>query len=131
MIRILLFISAFFFFSCGGPVPDPILSPSGHYSVTTEISGADAGPDFGLCVRLKIVEAASGKVSTFQTGASDTQKWALDWSPDDTLILYSSDIGTYAYELTSGGIVERLATKEERDVGRNAYERKYGRRPIG
>jgi hypothetical protein len=47
-------------------------------------------------------------------------KWALAWSPYDTLVLYSPDIGTLSYDVRTGRI-----------FGRQVYERKYGKRPKG
>jgi hypothetical protein len=42
------------------------------------------------------------------------------------LILYSSDIGIYAYEIHDGVISERLANAAEQEIGRKAYQEKYG-----
>lgn len=128
--QILLFIVLFFATACGGKEESLIVSPSGIYLASTEISGNETETKRS-CVRIKIHVPSAGKEFQFQTGASDFQKWAIDWSSEDILILYSSDIGIYAYELKSDKIIERLATDEEKEVGRKAYEAKYGRRPIG
>ena len=99
--------------------------------MTTEISGEEAGPTRRFCVRLKIKNISTGGELTFQTGASTVQKWAIGWSPKDVLVLYSSDAGIFAYEVREGRITERRADTTEEEIGRAAYERKYGRRPIG
>ncbi len=111
------------------PIAPPLISPSGAFAVTTEISGAEAGPSDRYCVRLKVRETKTGRVMTFQTGASDVQKWAIAWSPSDSLVLYSSDIGILAYDIKNGQIVERSPDDAERKVAREAYRRKYDQQP--
>jgi hypothetical protein len=81
-------------------------------------------------VRLKIRRAAAQEELTFQTGASVVHKWAMAWSPQNILVLYSSDAGIFAYDISDGRIVERRANKDEEEIGRAAYEKKYGGRPI-
>ena len=115
--------------SCTQRGPSSVSSPSGFYTVQTEISGDEAGPTRRLCVKLKVTEIHTKKEIVFQTGASDVQKWALGWSPDNAVVLYSSDRGIYSYEIRDGAIHERPANQEEQEVGRNAYEVKYGKRP--
>jgi hypothetical protein len=114
--------------ACSRPA-GPLVSPSGAFSSTTEISGGEAGPTRRLCVRLRVTDIKAQREITFQTGASDVQKWALAWSPANSLVLYSSDVGTLAYEMNGGQIVERVPTAPELEVGRKAYEKKYGTRP--
>jgi hypothetical protein len=116
-----LLICAFFLTSCSPSKSVSITSPSGVCIVQTEISGNK--------VRLKFTDTATKNELSFQSRASDLQKWAIDWSPKNTLILYSSDIGTYAYELKDGAVIERLAQDDELEVGRKAYQIKYGKQP--
>lgn len=111
------------------PVSVPLASPSGEFSVTTEISGEEAGPTRRFCVRLKLKDAQTSRETSFQTGASDAQKWALAWSPSGAIVLYSSDIGTRAYDIKDGQIIERSPDKAEKDVARRAYKEKYSRQP--
>jgi hypothetical protein len=66
---------------------------------------------------------------TFQTGASDAQKWAIAWSPSGSLVLYSTDIGTRAYDIKDGHVIERSPNDAESDVARGAYRKKYGKQP--
>lgn len=42
------------------------------------------------------------------------------------IILYSSDVGTYVYEIVDGMLAERPANADERKFGRSAYAEKYG-----
>jgi hypothetical protein len=111
------------------PEAPPLASPSGEFAVTAEVSGEEAGPTRRHCVRLKVEETKTGRVMTFQTGASDVQKWAIAWSPAGSLVLYSSDIGTLAYDIRDGRIAEREPDAAERESARDAYRRKYDRQP--
>ena len=115
--------------ACSGRSSFSATSSSGVYSARTEISGDEAGPTRRLCVRLKVTDLRTKKEIIFQTGASDSQKWAINWSPKDVIVLYSSDIGIYSYEIHDGAISERSATPDEEAVGRAAYEKKYGKKP--
>lgn len=111
---------------CSRPASPYIVSPSGVFSARAEISGNEAGPTRRYCVRLGIEDIKTKRWLTFQTGASDVQKWAVAWSPSDSLVLYSSDIGTLAYDVKDGQILERTPDADELEVGRKAYEHKYG-----
>jgi hypothetical protein len=129
-------ISAIFIFSSlffAGSKPDDLASsinsPSGLLEAKTELSGPEAGSTRHHCVILKVINIQTKKEAKLQTGASDFQRWAIGWAPGDTLILYSSDIGTYAYDLQDNALVERPITKEEMEVGKDAYQKKYGNRP--
>lgn len=126
---LLLFLCALTLVSCSRRTSGPAISPSGLYSVETDVPGESAGPTRRLCIRLKIHEIPSQKTFVFQTGASNTQKWAIGWSPNNVLILYSSDIGIYAYETRDGIIMERPAAEDEKEIGRDAYEKKFGQKP--
>ena len=93
----------------------PLVSPSGAFSAATEISGDEAGPTRRLCVRLRVTDIVARREITFQTGASDVQKWAAAWSP--------------SYDIRDGRIAERVPDAAELEVGRKAYAEKYGSRP--
>ena len=113
---------------CLQEVPHRLASPSGAFIATAEVAGKEAGSRQN-CVRLKVTDSKTKQVITYQTDASDVQKWALAWSPSGSLVLYSSDVGTSAYDITTGQIVERDPTSDEKEVARQAYEKKYGTRP--
>lgn len=124
-----LFLSVLLSAACTQLQAAPLQSPSGEFIVRTEISGDEAGPKRRLCVKLLIHTVTSQKELFFQTGASDTQKWAMAWSPTNVLVVFSSDIGTNAYEIKDGKIIERPASREEQEIGRKAYKAKYGKLP--
>lgn len=114
---------------CSRPAALPLASPSGAFAVTTEISGEEAGPTRRYCVRFKVKDVQTAREMTFQTGASHGQKWAIAWSPSGSLVLYSSDIGTRAYDIGGGRISERSPDNAEEEVARGAYRAKYGKQP--
>jgi hypothetical protein len=116
------------FAGCTLKTQEVVRSTSGVYSLRTEISGDEVEPTKQRCVRLRIVDESTGKELTYQTGASNTMKWAVGWL-NEVLVLYSSDIGTHAYDVKNGKIIERRANEEEEEIGRKAYEKKYGKRP--
>ncbi|HBC88948.1 MAG TPA: hypothetical protein DCZ94_18555 [Lentisphaeria bacterium] len=124
-----LFLCLLMTCSCRGKESEPLSSPSGECTIKTAISGEEAGETRRFCVKLIFIETKSKKELSCQTGASDYQKWAVGWSPKNVLILYSSDIGTFAYEIVDGKINERMATNEEKELGKDFYKNKYGRRP--
>jgi hypothetical protein len=117
------------FIGCSSPAAVPLASPSGTFVVTTEIPGDEAGPTRRHCIRLKIKDVRTAREMTFQTEASNGQKWAIAWSPSEALVVYSSDIGTRAYDIKGGRIIERSPDNAERDLARTAYREKYGRQP--
>jgi len=78
------------------------------------------------CVKLIVRDIESGSELSFQTKASDHSKWAAAWISPNMIILYSSDVGTYVYEIVDGMLAERPANADERKFGRSAYAEKYG-----
>jgi hypothetical protein len=124
----LLLLSIFALVGCLPERVIPIPSPTGLYSVTPEVSGDEAGPDRSRCVRLRILHVSTKREIVYQTASSDRMKWAAAWS-GDSVVLYSSDVGTNVYEIHDGTILARPPSEAEKEVGRTAYEKKYGNRP--
>jgi hypothetical protein len=115
--------------SCNRIEHPQLISPSGNYQSTVEVAGKEAGTKRN-CVRIIINDLKTNHQMRFQTDAANTQKWAIGWSPEDVLVLYSSDIGIYAYEVYSNAIVERAkSTATEIETGRLAYEKNHGYKP--
>ena len=78
-------------------------------------------------MRLVFVDLASKKEFQVFTGASD--QWAIAWAPDTVLVLFASknedEVPVHAFEVRRGKAVERAATDAEKEIARQAYERKY------
>lgn len=107
----------------------PKKSPSGQYEATAEFGRCNPDSPKELCIRLHIVETQTKKEYTFQTDAAKYIGWAFGWSKKNILLLYSSDVGIYAYEIIDGGLRQRTATKEEQEEAREFYKEKYGKSP--
>ena len=108
----------------GGYPSTPITSASGEYTAFGAPSGPEAGDDTA-CVVIHVTDK-SGHTFSFQTQASDNMKWALAWSGERRLVLYSSDMGTTAYGIDKGVIEEREPTEYDYQTANDAYVRTYG-----
>ena len=96
-------------FGCG-PRKYPIEivnSPSGKYQIKATINTDESEKVKYLCVKLHLLDAQGKELSQLQSSASHTMKWAVGWmEKDDIGVLYSSDIGTHAYKIENGSLVE-------------------------
>lgn len=108
--------------------PDIITSPSKKY-----ILKVDLNPDRNEkrkydCLVFTLYDTSENDISTFQTGASNYMKWAVDWYPNrDTIILYSGDIGNRAYRLTDKNRLDTITvTKDIDSVAKVIFQKKYG-----
>ena len=79
---------------------ETVVSPSGKYQIKATINTDESDTTKYLCIKLHLLDAQGKELSQLQTGVSHRMKWALGWmNNNDTVVLYSSDIGTYAYEV--------------------------------
>ena len=104
-----------------------VFSPSGKYKAAAEVNFDRKDKTKYLCLKLHLSDAAAKQVTVIQTSASDTQKWALGWMPDeDIVVLYSADIGTRAYRPAAKGIFNSVeVTDEIIRRGKQLKEEKY------
>lgn len=86
----------------------PIPSPNQSLIVTPSVNRSQSNPTKYLCIAFDITDVAGGRLHHVQTSASDRMKWALGWYDDATVVLYSSDIGTYAWRLTENGTIVEM-----------------------
>jgi hypothetical protein len=114
-------------FSCRQTESGFILSPSKHYQLQFDINDSHENMITYKCVRLKLYNLSGELLSTFQTGASNYSKWATGWHPlNDTIILNSKDIGTYAYKINHSQTLEEVKiTPELNQLADNIFNRKY------
>jgi flagellar basal body-associated protein FliL len=89
-----------FFYSGAQPyVPKPVYSPDGTRVIIPTINFNKADKDKYLLVHIKIQNTKSDEtLFQVQTRASDRMRWSVDWIGNNTLILNSSDIGSYCWE---------------------------------
>ena len=109
----------------------PIPSPSRTYTVTPSINTSTKDRTRYLCVAFDVTDNSGATVGHVQTGASDGMRWALGWHDDGTIVLYSSDIGTYAWKLDANGRLSEAAlpiSDELRMTGKQLVLQKYQQR---
>jgi hypothetical protein len=104
-----------------------IPSPSGSYQISASSNEDKSDKTKYLCLKLRLTDSRGTELDVAQTGASYTMKWALGWMKEkDTVVLYSSDIGTYGYEIARDGKLREIETdKVVIDRARELYEEKY------
>ena len=96
-----------------------ITSPSGKYQIKTTINTDESDRTKYLCVKLHLLDTQSKELSQLQSSASHTMKWVIGWmEKNDIIVLDSSDIGTYAYEIENNtlkkiGITEVIIKRGE------------------
>ena len=92
------------FAGCSNYKLDPINSNDDFYVLIPEVIES--------IVYLNVCETQSGKCELIGTGASHVHYWAVDWfNESNIIILYSSDIGSYAWE--NSGSWEKIETSNE------------------
>lgn len=112
---------------------NPEGTANANWDVDVAVLDDSHGPQDRGTLRLRVTSLRTGVAHAIDTGASAFSKWALGWLEPDTLVLYSSDIGTRAYKLSDPRVIERTPGTDEdapeRAVAADAYEAKYGERP--
>ncbi len=84
-----------------------VSSPSGTFVVAAIPNESKADPGKYRCIRIILEHRNGNSLSAVQTGASDGQKWAVEWMPTgEVVVLQSSDIGTQAFIVQSNALVQ-------------------------
>lgn len=124
------------FTGCGSPFGSsaaalkPIASPNGSMNLTPSVNQSEGDPTKYLCVAFDIHDKTGGLLHSIQSSASDISKWAIGWFDDETIVLYSSDIGTYAWQLSDHGTISQMdhpLPGELNDYGDRIKAAKYDR----
>lgn len=107
--------------SCSDKRINRQVSPSGSYSFYTSIE------NFNIIIHL--LDKNNNEISVVDTRASDVMKWAVGWIPKkDTVVLYSSDIGSYAYIIENQKLIKlKYLTKEMCLRANDLYGKKYNK----
>lgn len=90
----LLMAQALFLAACSPRNKPPLPSPDGAFTLHTTIEQSRRDPTIYGCVIIEIQDKASKVLHRENTGASDFQRWDIQWTSKDELRLTSSDIGT-------------------------------------
>ena len=102
----------------------PISSPDGMHILIPSV--VDASVRFDVC------DANNVTIHHVNTSAGDAMKWAIGWCDKNTIVLYSSDLGTFAWEMPDDRSIVKLPTPvsaEISDCAMKLYESKYGKPP--
>ena len=97
-------------------------------TLTPSVNQSKADPTTYLCVAFDIHDKSGTLLHGIQSNASDISKWAIGWFDDTTIVLYSSDIGTYAWRLSDKGTISQLGhplSVELNDYGDRIKAAKY------
>jgi len=123
----ILMLALFALASCRSVEHGDLVSPSGRYQLSFDINDNRNDGTKYKCVILKVYNTHGLLLSTFQTGASDYSKWAVGWHPiNDTVILNSSDIGTYTYMITNAGVLKEIKiTPDLSKLADSIFNQKY------
>jgi hypothetical protein len=100
---ILLFILLTSTIGCVSRQANSIPSPDGHLILVTAINHDKTDLRTYLCVKFQITDNAGHVLYEEQTYASNRMKWDIKWDGNERIVLDSSDIGTYTWELTNDG----------------------------
>jgi hypothetical protein len=117
--------------SCFASQSEESRSPSGRFVVRADVPGrAEESPSFAFRVRLWVEDTATKEKTKLYTGVQGDM-WAIVWSPDDALIVYTADredaSRPWVFEFTKDGKM-RKPTVAELEIGEKAYVAKYPKR---
>lgn len=96
-----------------------IWSKSKCYYFQTSVNRTNASKDDYADVVLHVFDSAGSLIDIYNTRAGDFNKWAVGWDlQGDTIVLYSADIGTQAWQiindsLSSVQITDALESRAE------------------
>ena len=107
--------------------PEVVLSSSKRFILKIDVNRDKTDKAKYGCIVLTLLDTTNKQISTIQTDATDNMKWAVNWYPNkDTIILYSSDIGSRAYHLTDKNRLDTIATTRDIDsIARIIFQKKY------
>lgn len=103
-------------FGSPGAALGPVASPNGDLIVTPTVNELKADRTKYLCIAFTVSDANGKQLHQVQSNASNTMKWAIGWHGTDTIILYSSDIGTSAWTLADDGAISELPHPLSSDI---------------
>ncbi|RYY36554.1 MAG: hypothetical protein EOP46_06010 [Sphingobacteriaceae bacterium] len=118
------------FCSCNESEKVVVTSPAKKYLLVADLNDKKEDKKNYGCVFLKLYNKHGNVLDSLQTKASVFQSWAAGWhNINDTIILCSSDIGTYAYGINAKGKLNKISVTLENPfvaIGDTIFKRKYG-----
>ena len=106
---------------CGARNEALLNSPSGKYATLATVQDS--------IVYVQLHSKEGKELHEVRSGASEYQKWAIGWMPEhDTVVLYSADFGTLAYEVVGGRLLRIEDVQSDSALvqrGQELYANKY------
>ena len=81
-------------------MPVEQVSPSGLFVLSSTLNRSKEDLTTYLCIIISIEDIEGKNLATIQTHASARMNWSVNWDSNDSIILESSDIGTYKWHKT-------------------------------
>ena len=105
---------------------DKSISPSKKYYLTTTINSSDKSKkDYGY-LKIQLFNTSGLLKSYINIYAGDSSKWAVGWdNKKDTIILFSSDIETYAWKINKEGLQRVDITDNIKQTAKEIKIKKY------
>ncbi len=101
----------------------PFKAPSNKYSVIAKVNQSNEELDNYADVRLFLLNQQKQVIDSVNSGAGDFSKWAAGWmSHADTVVLFSSDIGTSAWRIKDDRF-EKLPLEDDTVRARGILQR--------
>lgn len=103
-----------------------IISPSAKYYLTTSVNNTDESKEDYAYVIINLFDAAGNFKTAINTNAANYSKWAVGWDTQkDTVIFYSSDIGTFAWKLNLDSLKKINVTTTIKETAQQINLSKY------
>lgn len=124
-----LALMSFLIQSCYPNRENAITIPStGNLSVSAKINTEKSKPDYGIVI-FHIYDRFGNGLYSINSHASDFSKWAVGWTyKGDTLVMYSSDIGSYAWKIDRDFHQKVELSREMHSIAKGLYEKKYDKK---
>lgn len=105
---------------------EKIVSPSGKYYFITSVNKTDKSKDDYAYVVISLFDVDGKLITKLNTNAGDFSKWAIGWdAKTDTIIMNSSDIGTYAWKPENNHLKEIELTESIKEQSEEIKNEKY------
>lgn len=124
----ILIIFYILLFSCSSDKQqsEKITSPSKKYYLTTTVNSSDKSKDDYADVVIHLYNTSGQLKFSLNTKAGDFSKWAVGWdNKNDTMILFSSDIGTYAWKIEHDSLKTIDITDNIKEIAKDIKNKKY------
>lgn len=123
-----LVLLSLFLFCCRSDkqLEEKINSPSKKYHITTTVNNTDKSRDDYAHLVIHLFNADENLMTSLITKSGDFSKWAVGWhSSNDTVVLYSSDIGSYAWAIERDSLKPISMTEDLKQVASTLKLKKY------